>query len=74
LYTARGWRLFPSIDRVYVNDRARSELGWQPEFDFAHVLSSLRAGRDWRSELARQVGSKGYHDTVFDEAPYPVVS
>ncbi|MCP3462064.1 MULTISPECIES: NAD(P)-dependent oxidoreductase [unclassified Bradyrhizobium] len=74
LYAARGWRLFPTIDRVYVNDRARRELGWRPAFDFAHVLSSLRKTRDFRSELARQVGSKGYHDTVFERGPYPVVS
>jgi UDP-glucose 4-epimerase len=74
LYAARGWRLFPRIDRVYVNDRARSELGWQPRFDFAHVLNSLRGNRDFRSALARQVGSKAYHDRVFDGGPYPVVS
>lgn len=74
LYAARGWRLFPQLDRVYVNDRARRELGWRPEFDFAHVLDSLRAGRDFRSALARDVGSKGYHDAVFDDGPYPVAS
>jgi UDP-glucose 4-epimerase len=72
LYAARGWRLFPQIDRVYVNDRARRELGWHPEFDFAHVLSSLRDGRDFRSALAREVGAKGYHDTQFGDGPYPV--
>ncbi|MDH2399524.1 NAD(P)-dependent oxidoreductase [Bradyrhizobium sp. SSUT18] len=72
LYAARGWRLFPEIDRVYVNDRARRELGWRPEFDFAHVLNCLRDGRDFRSTLAREVGSKGYHDTVFGVGPYPV--
>ncbi|MBC9882633.1 NAD(P)-dependent oxidoreductase [Bradyrhizobium sp. INPA01-394B] len=72
LYAARGWRLFPDIDRVYVNERARRELGWRPEFDFAHVLRSLREGRDFRSALAREVGSKGYHDTLFDDGPYPV--
>jgi UDP-glucose 4-epimerase len=72
LYAARGWRLFPAIDRVYVNERARRELGWRPEFDFAHVLRSLRDGRDFRSTLAREVGSKGYHDTRFDDGPYPV--
>src|SRR5262249_43139457 len=27
LYAMRGWRLFETIDRVYVNDRARRELG-----------------------------------------------
>jgi UDP-glucose 4-epimerase len=78
LYAAHGWRLPETIDRVYVNERARRELGWRPRFDFAHVLSCLRDGAeaqaDIRSELARQVGSKGYHDIVFDDGPYPVVS
>lgn len=74
LYAARGWHLFPQIDRVYVNARARRELGWRPEFDFAHVLQSLRAGQDFRSALSREVGSKGYHDEVFDDGPYPVAS
>ncbi len=72
LYAARGWRLFPAIDRVYVNARARRELGWRPEFDFAHVLRSLQDDRDYRSALAREVGSKGYHDRLFDDGPYPV--
>ena len=72
LYAARGWQLFPEIDRVYVNDRARRELGWRPEFDFAHVLRSLRDGSDFRSSLAREVGAKGYHDAQFDDGPYPV--
>jgi UDP-glucose 4-epimerase len=74
LYAMRGWRLFPQIDRVYVNDRARRELGWRPKFDFAHVLASLRTRQDFRSELARQVGSKGYHDGFFEDGPYPIVS
>ena len=74
LYAARGWRLFSEIDRVYVNARARRELGWRPEFDFAHVLSCVRDGRDFRSPLAREVGAKGYHDTVFDDGPYPIAS
>ena len=72
LYTARGWRLFPAIDRVYVNDLARCELGWKPKYDFAHVLKCLSVGRDFRSALAREVGSKGYHDRTFDAGPYPV--
>ena len=72
LYTAQDWTMFPSIDRVYVNDLAVSELGWRPKYDFQHVLDSLRAGVDFRSPLAREVGSKGYHSTVFDVGPYPV--
>ncbi len=73
LYTARGWRLPESIDRVYVNERARRELGWQPKYDFRHVLDCLRSGEDFRSPLAREVGVKGYHDERFSEGPYPIV-
>jgi nucleoside-diphosphate-sugar epimerase len=54
--------MFPTIDRVYVNDRARAELGWQPRYDFQRVLARLRAGEDPRSALARTVGSKGYEN------------
>ncbi|MGV3602746.1 MAG: NAD-dependent epimerase/dehydratase family protein [Dyadobacter fermentans] len=72
LFESEGWKLFPEIDRVYVNERARRELGWQPQYDFAHVLQSLRGGTDFRSELAREVGSKGYHEEEFEEGPFPV--
>lgn len=61
LFAARGWRLLPHIDRIYVNERARLALNWRPKYDFRHVLDSLRAGRDARSALAVEVGSKGYH-------------
>jgi UDP-glucose 4-epimerase len=61
LYAARRWRFFPRIDRVYVNDLAVAELGWRPRYDFRHVLECLRSGADFRSALARDVGSKGYH-------------
>ena len=60
-YARRGWRMFPGIDRVYVNERARRDLGWQPRHDFRSVLDSLKAGIDPRSDLARAIGSKGYH-------------
>ena len=53
LYADRGWRLFPSIDRVYVNDEARQALGWRPRYDFAYALERLKAGEDPRSELDR---------------------
>jgi UDP-glucose 4-epimerase len=35
LFAARGWKLFPKIDRVYVNDLARADLGWKPKHEFA---------------------------------------
>lgn len=72
LFAQAGWNFLTEIDRVYVNDHARALLGWEPKYDFAHVLRSLQRGEDFRSELARAVGRKGYHDEVFAEGPYPV--
>ena len=60
-YERRGWRMFPSIDRVYVNERARVELGWTPRHDFRAVIDRLSREEDLRSPLAREIGSKGYH-------------
>jgi nucleoside-diphosphate-sugar epimerase len=71
-YARRGWRMFPTIERVYVNERARRELGWRPRFDFPYVLDLLKSGVDLRSPLARAVGSKGYHPRKFASGPYPV--
>jgi UDP-glucose 4-epimerase len=64
--------MFPSVDRVYVNERARRELGWRPRYDFHYVLDRLREGADFRSPLACAVGSKGYHAHKFAEGPYPM--
>jgi nucleoside-diphosphate-sugar epimerase len=71
-YQRRGWKMFPSIERVYVNDRARNDLGWQPRFDFSYVIERLKADDHSRSCLARIIGSKGYHVEAFAEGPYPV--
>jgi UDP-glucose 4-epimerase len=61
IYARRGWRMFPSIDRVYVNERARRELGWSPRYDFRHALDRLNEGADPLSPRARAIGAKGYH-------------
>lgn len=61
LYAQKGWKMFSSIERVYVNQRARRELGWSPRRDFRHALDSLAAGADPRSAVARKIGAKGYH-------------
>jgi UDP-glucose 4-epimerase len=61
LYGARGWRMFDTIERVYVNAAARRDLGWAPRHDFAFALQQLANGDEWRSELALAVGAKGYH-------------
>jgi UDP-glucose 4-epimerase len=61
IYSERGWQMFPSIDRIYVNEKARRELGWRPRWDFGYALHRVAAGEDPRSELARTIGAKGYH-------------
>jgi nucleoside-diphosphate-sugar epimerase len=71
-YQRRGWSMAPSIDRVYVNDLARAELGWHPRYDFESCIRRLRAAEDYRSPLALAVGSKGYHSRIFTDGPYPV--
>jgi UDP-glucose 4-epimerase len=71
-YARLSWRMLPSIGRVYVNRRAREELGWQPRYDFKSILDRLAAGDDLWSPLARAIGSKGYHANKFADGPYPV--
>lgn len=61
VFDERGWRMLDDIERVYVNARARDRLGWRPRFDFRRAGDDLAAGRDYRSELAREIGVKGYH-------------
>lgn len=72
IYARLGWKMFPSIDRVYVNDRARNELKWHPRYTFRTILARLKANEDSQSPLSRLIGSKGYHVTEFAEGPYPV--
>ncbi len=72
VYASRGWSMLPTLDRVYVNARAREELGWEPRIDFVGALARLRQGEDFRSPLARAVGSKGDHAQEFAQGPYPV--
>jgi UDP-glucose 4-epimerase len=72
VYAARGWAMFPGIDRVYDNARARRDLGWRPKYDFAVMLEQIAAGGPAGSPLAQLVGSKGYHAETFAGEPYPV--
>jgi nucleoside-diphosphate-sugar epimerase len=60
-YREWGWRLSPTLDRVYVNERARRDLGWHPAHDFRGAVERVAAEGDFRSALAREVGAKGYH-------------
>ncbi|MEL6675377.1 MAG: NAD(P)-dependent oxidoreductase [Bacteroidota bacterium] len=72
VFAQKNWQMFPTFGRVYVNEKARRELGWKPAYDFGTALAAIAEGKDFRSPLARAVGIKGYHDQQFDEGPYPV--
>lgn len=71
-FEARGWRLFSTVDRIYDNRHAREVLGWQPRMDFASVIEQVQSIGSWQGELAQAIGAKGYHDTVFEDGPFPV--
>ena len=68
-YARRGWRMFPSIDRVYDNALARRDLGWRPKWDFAAIVERLRATGDIRGPLAKEIGVKGYHPRFREARP-----
>ena len=70
-YDRLGWVMFDKIDRVYINDLARRDLGWQPKYDFFHMIKCLKTGGYPRSPISLQVGAKGYHEQTFEEGPYP---
>ena len=72
IYDQFGWLMFDKIDRVYVNEAARKDLGWRPKYDFDYILQCLKKGHYPRSRISEQVGSKGYHDQLFKDGPYPV--
>lgn len=72
IYEARGWKMFPKISRIYVNEAARTDLGWSPKYDFRNVLEYLKNGKDYLSPLSRAIGTKGYHAEEFEGEPYPV--
>lgn len=72
VYGKLGFRMFSEIERVYVNALARHRLGWQPRYDFKTVVRQLSDGAPIGSDLARVVGSKGYHAQSFEDGPYPL--
>lgn len=72
IYRSKNWKMFPVIDRVYVNEKARRALGWEPKYTFEYALNQLENNAEIISELTRAVGAKGYHSVKFDGIPYPV--
>lgn len=72
LYKKKGWKMFPRIGRVYVNKKAREDLGWNPKYDFKYILECLKKEKAFQSELALKIGIKGYHKEKFEDGIYPV--
>lgn len=72
IFAQYNWQFLPHLDRVYVNEKARRELHWQPKHDFGTLLQKLKLGQSIKSQLAGLIGEKGYHATSFSEGPYPV--
>jgi len=71
-YAQLGWRMAPSIDRVYDNARARADLGWAPRHDFVTVVARAFDTGDIRSPMARAIGIKGYHGDAHTGGVYPI--
>ena len=61
VYLQKGWKMFPVIDRVYVNEKAKKDLGWQPANNFHRILEKLKVNEYPFSQLTKIIGSKGYH-------------
>jgi nucleoside-diphosphate-sugar epimerase len=60
VWAERGWRFPSGVDRVYVNDSARRELGWRPRFDLDEIARLVASDGTVRTPLAQLVGSKEY--------------
>ncbi|MFI8418585.1 NAD-dependent epimerase/dehydratase family protein [Serratia sp. NPDC078593] len=72
LYQKLGWKMFPKIDRVYSNEKARKLLQWEPQYSFQSALTSLSDGQSFRSPLSSIIGWRRYHNQAYDGMPYPV--
>lgn len=72
IFEAQGWKIFPQIERVYVNSKARQDLDWHPVYTIERILGELSDGKLPKSAISMQIGSKGYHQEEFSEGPYPV--
>jgi UDP-glucose 4-epimerase len=72
LYRQLGWRMYPTLDRVYSNERARHVLGWQPATEFRTVIERAAAGEPMETALVVEIGRKGHHGASYRDGLYPV--
>ncbi|SRR5579883_32696 len=40
IFDKMGWKMFPSLSRVYDNKKAREFLGWNPKYNFSDILAN----------------------------------
>ncbi|CAM4442799.1 Cholesterol dehydrogenase [Mycobacterium basiliense] len=60
-----GWRFPDTVDRVYVNARARHHLGWRPRFDLDAIAARLASGESVHTPMSQLVGSKAYASSQY---------
>ncbi|MHA7650358.1 NAD-dependent epimerase/dehydratase family protein [Mycobacterium sp. ML4] len=65
VWQERGWRFPDRLDRVYVNARARHQLGWCPRFDLNAIAARVAAAGPVHTPLSCLVGSKEYADSPY---------
>jgi hypothetical protein len=51
---------------------ATTPFGVGPRYSLGTALERVDRGEDPRSDLARVIGTKGYHPEAFADGPYPV--
>ncbi len=40
IFAKLGWKMFPSLSRVYANRKARERLGWEPKHSFSEIIEN----------------------------------
>ncbi len=70
VWAERGWRFPSRLDRVYVNDSARRELGWRPRFDLTSIAKMVAVDGPIHTPLARKVGSKEYVGSTYHRGTF----
>jgi nucleoside-diphosphate-sugar epimerase len=65
LWKERGWRFPDTLDRVYINARARQDLGWRPRFDLNAIAARLSSGESVHTPLSQLVGSREYANSQY---------
>jgi nucleoside-diphosphate-sugar epimerase len=65
VWRERGWRFPDRLDRVYVNARARRDLGWRPRFDLDAIAARVATGASVQTPLSQLVGAKEYPGSAY---------